>query len=265
MVPEDTRALLRAYRQSLEPEVGAKGRCREGLEARLKVRVETTARRSRVRTFGRSQGRGRTSNLAIAASVGVAAAVVLVVVGLMAMRRQWSDVNEVAVRAQANYREDEHRPNTGTPLRSPRARPRPERTANVVTSKKRESTGAEPFTHAQRAKAARDPRPQPREVSIDSLREEVELMERARAALDAGRLQSAETLLRAHALRFPEGALAQERIVWLLVSECRMGRLGAGRRAAAFLSRERPEHAALVRAECRDAISSTESAASTEE
>lgn len=265
MAAEDTRALLRAYRQSLEPTAGVKERCREGLEARLQERAETAEGRVRVRTSTAKDVKGRRARLAIASSVGVAAALVLVVVGLATMGRQWADARAVAVRAQANYQEEKRRRNDGVPLRSPTARPKPARTANVVTSEGRQGTAVAPSTVVQRTKAGRNSRPLPPEVSIDALREEVELMERARVALDAGRLQSAETLLRAHALRFPEGALAKERIVWLLVVECRMDRLGAGRRAAAFLARERPEHAALVRGECRSAISSTESAASTEE
>ncbi|MEM7159496.1 MAG: hypothetical protein AAF799_42045 [Myxococcota bacterium] len=100
------------------------------------------------------------------------------------------------------------------------------------------------------------PRPGPARTAknastLDTLRAEVTLMERARAALTRGDTTALSKLLRQHADRFPTGALTEEREAWRAVVACRTQAADASSRASRFL-REHPDspQAARVRSEC---------------
>ena len=88
-------------------------------------------------------------------------------------------------------------------------------------------------------------------TTLDTLRAEVTLMERARAALTRGDTTELSRLLRLHAERFPHGALTEEREAWRAVAACRKQSKDASSRASRFL-REHPDspQAARVRKEC---------------
>ncbi len=58
----------------------------------------------------------------------------------------------------------------------------------------------------------------------DRLGEETRLMEKARSALVGGRHEALLKFLSAHASRFPDGVMIQERMGWRIIALCRLGR-----------------------------------------
>ncbi len=105
-----------------------------------------------------------------------------------------------------------------------------------------------------------EPRAQPRGKGLvapptgapsldDSLRQELELLRRARKALREGRSGAAQAALRSHAGAYPRGQLAEEREALLVVVRCDDGKAQTGR-AAFEASYPRSHHLAAIRAAC---------------
>jgi hypothetical protein len=180
---------------------------------------------------------------------------------------------EDAVPAAADHVAEAHAPGA-----RPRAPAREERSAEVFST-----------AHAERAPQARsrvalarrserraiesahdgpgDPEPQPavsasaRSVATDpasrstdasTLAEEVGLLRRARAALNAGDPAAALAHLAEHSRRFPAGVLAEERDAARVLALCHAGRRDEARAQASRFLRERPSSplAARVRESC---------------
>lgn len=103
-------------------------------------------------------------------------------------------------------------------------------------------------------------KPQPREKGSvapptgapspdDSLRQELELLRRARKAVREGRSGAAQAALRSHADAYPKGQLAEEREALLVVVRCNDGKTQSGR-AAFEASYPRSHHLAAIRGAC---------------
>jgi len=75
----------------------------------------------------------------------------------------------------------------------------------------------------------------PEEAPLESLEQELPLLQGAQRALRAGDLEHALTLLETHAARFPKGALAEERRAVHAMASCRMNAGGARAEAEGFL------------------------------
>jgi len=109
-----------------------------------------------------------------------------------------------------------------SPAVDPRARDRATSTAPSVTN---EPGAAAP----EPPRSAADP---------TSMSEEASLLQSAQRALSAGRAQAALSLLAEHELRFPSGALAEERRVAKVLALCSLGRTEeASILARAFVAR----------------------------
>ncbi len=83
----------------------------------------------------------------------------------------------------------------------------------------------------------------------DGLQRELELLRQAREALRAGRSAGAKASLRAHALSYPQGQLAEEREALLVVVRCTGGEVNTGR-AAFERSHPRSHHLPSIRLAC---------------
>jgi hypothetical protein len=98
---------------------------------------------------------------------------------------------------------------------------------------------------------ARSPFPA-RALPADSLPEEVSLLSKAEQQLNAGRAGDALKKLAEHERRFPNGALAEERLAARVLSLCALGRVGEARPELAKLGRMYPgsAHFDLARRLC---------------
>ena len=83
----------------------------------------------------------------------------------------------------------------------------------------------------------------------DGLQRELELLRQARVALSAGRSAGAKASLRAHALSYPHGQLAEEREALLVVVRCSGGETKTGR-VAFERSHPRSHHLPSIRQAC---------------
>lgn len=91
---------------------------------------------------------------------------------------------------------------------------------------------------------------EPEATAVDnSLQRELEMLRQARVALREGRLTGAKASLRAHALAYPQGQLAEEREALLVVVRCTDGEAKTGR-AAFERSRPRSHHLPSIRVAC---------------
>jgi hypothetical protein len=88
--------------------------------------------------------------------------------------------------------------------------------------------------------------------SDDSLAREVLLLRAARAALDGGHAEQALTLLQRHALLWPRGILAEERLATQVFAMCALGRVTEAAAKARELEGLAPHspHLARVRTSC---------------
>jgi hypothetical protein len=75
----------------------------------------------------------------------------------------------------------------------------------------------------------------PKEAPLESLEQELPLLQGAQRALRAGDIEQALALLETHAARFPKGALAEERRAVHAIASCRMNAGGARAEAEGFL------------------------------
>jgi hypothetical protein len=82
----------------------------------------------------------------------------------------------------------------------------------------------------------------------DSLQEEVRILSRAEQQLNSGHAEEALRTLAEHERRFPDGALAEERMAARVQSFCALGRLPAARTDLAKFARAYPRSPYLVRA-----------------
>jgi hypothetical protein len=98
-----------------------------------------------------------------------------------------------------------------------------------------------------------EPTPLPSPVdSDDSLAREVSLLRAARAALDGGHAEQAIALLQRHAMLWPRGVLAEERLATQVFAMCALGRVteaGTKARELEDLAPHSP-HLARVRTSC---------------
>ena len=94
------------------------------------------------------------------------------------------------------------------------------------------------------------PRPtaRPSGAPSDSLQEEVRILSRAEEQLNSGRAEEALRTLGEHERRFPDGALAEERMAAHVQSLCALGRLPAARTELARFARAYPRSPHLDRA-----------------
>jgi len=142
--------------------------------------------------------------------------------------------------------------------RSSRRSPAAPDPAASSSTPSRNAASPAPATAPERAHPAPRSRPRaaPRSAtdpatSADRLRAEVELMDRARAALERDDAAALGRMMDEHARRFPEGALREERRAWRAVADCRLDRPGAASQAARFLrDHPRSAQAAKVRRAC---------------
>ena len=96
-------------------------------------------------------------------------------------------------------------------------------------------------------------RPRAKTPPSDLLREEVDLMTRARTELDAGRHEAVLALVAEHERRFPTGAMIEERRAWRAIATCSLRRANAGTEVQSFLDRHpRSSLAEKVRRACAD-------------
>lgn len=94
-------------------------------------------------------------------------------------------------------------------------------------------------------------RPRAKTPPSDRLREEVDLMTRMRAELDAGRHDAVLALVAQHERDFSDGAMIEERRAWQAIATCSLHRAHARAQADAFLDRHpRSSLAEKVRRAC---------------
>jgi hypothetical protein len=98
-------------------------------------------------------------------------------------------------------------------------------------------------------------RPRAKAPLADRLRQEVDLLERARKELDAGRHAAVLDLVDEHEQRFPDGAMIEERRAWRAIATCSVHRADARTHAQAFLDRHpRSSLTEKVRRACADRL-----------
>lgn len=98
------------------------------------------------------------------------------------------------------------------------------------------------------------PGSEPASVSESMVRAEAALMDRVRSALQSGRYDEVLRRLGEHRARFAAPFMAEEAAAWRAMALCGLGRVEAGREAAAVFERAYPRspHGASVRASCRE-------------
>ncbi|HEY3500864.1 MAG TPA: hypothetical protein VGK73_39500 [Polyangiaceae bacterium] len=102
--------------------------------------------------------------------------------------------------------------------------------------------------NAAREVAERKARPAaPPALAVPSLSEETALLARAQRELGAGNAASALSLLAAHAERFPNGALAEERSAARVLALCALGRVVEARRDAELFAARSPRSPLIPR------------------
>jgi hypothetical protein len=92
----------------------------------------------------------------------------------------------------------------------------------------------------------------PAPIDHDTLREEIDLVQKANSALRSGKPDQAQALLDRHRERFASGALREEREAARILALCALGKQSEARAAAARFLRESPRsmQAARVRGSC---------------
>ena len=105
-----------------------------------------------------------------------------------------------------------------------------------------------PLTEAPSSPAHPAVRPSSVRVASDSLPEEVRLLSKAERQLNAGHADDALRTLGEHERRFPDGALAEERLAARVQSLCALGRGADAKAELRKLARTYPESAHLDRA-----------------
>jgi hypothetical protein len=99
------------------------------------------------------------------------------------------------------------------------------------------------------------PRPSPAAIAGDPLAEAAAILHAGDAALADGRFAAALGHARAHARRFPEGALAEDAAALEITALCRLGRVDDAAVAAAAMERRFPTSAVarrLAETSCRE-------------
>jgi hypothetical protein len=102
------------------------------------------------------------------------------------------------------------------------------------------------------AASGASPTPVPAAPPSSSLAEELSLLHQAQTALKASQPRRALTLLEAHATRFPDGALREERRAARIVALCELGRMAEAKEEAKRFLEESPQSplAGRIRASC---------------
>jgi hypothetical protein len=110
----------------------------------------------------------------------------------------------------------------------------------------RRATNTEPRVARKTASVA------PAPADPDSLREEIELVQKANSALRGGKPEQAQALLDQHGEKFGSGALREEREAARILALCALGKQAEAQAAAAKFLRESPRsmQAARVRGSC---------------
>lgn len=225
------------------------------------------------------------------AIVGVAAAAAILLVAGLRDRQAATAAKDETVRDQAAYGREGalepaeatagERPDSGAP-RSDAIAPQPSATQGAtnagpvggdtpgganerdpsepavnepVASERNEASAAAAPPRATKPRAAREPSDDA--SSASTLAQEIAAIEKIRAALLADAPERALEHVRAHARRYPSGALVQEREALRAVALCAMGDGGARAKADAFIAAH-PESPLVtkVRAACADLAAS---------
>jgi hypothetical protein len=97
-------------------------------------------------------------------------------------------------------------------------------------------------------RAGQPPQPAFARTSVDSLPEEVRLLSRAEKQLNSGLAEDALKTLTEHEHRFPNGALAEERLAARIHALCTLGRTAEARAEMAKLGHAYPQSPHLERA-----------------
>jgi hypothetical protein len=221
MGPEE---IIDAYRQARRPATEARAGNWDALQRRIDAgEVPRLPRPPRLDVSAPADVvdlGARRRRFLVAATLGLAAALVLVV--------------------SAKWRASTARPDgASAPMQAPdqRVRDRPQRAESATTGRAtpRQPAPTEPTAVTQSAEAppastqTRRPRrpsasPRPPNVDAPGLREEMQLVERAKRALAAGDAAAAWAATEAHAKRFPDGVLAQERFATAIAALCALDR-----------------------------------------
>lgn len=232
------RELLRAFRDHQSPHRRDRERGWQALQIRLDDDAPAAA------------ANGGFYAKAVAASVGIAAAALLVLkvvsTGVAALSSQ---ARQPAMEAPYQGADDSERGEAA--VRAPRVLPgpRPEQTAGGVAAE-REPQANEPAVPAEPvASPASEAAPRVRPTAgasspamsstNDDLAAELALIKRATAAMHEGRHADGLAVLREHAERFPRGWMADERRVTRAELLCASGRVDEARTEARAFLRER--------------------------
>lgn len=166
-----------------------------------------------------------------AAVLGVAAALVLVVAARW--RSSIARPDDARTPMQAPDQRVPSQPQrAGAQTTEPGPSPPPdaskiEQIAPVVSPKADAPSTKTPSRQRRRPTDADEPAP-----GTDGLRQEMQLVERAKRALAAGDPAAALAATDAHAARFPDGVLAQERFVTAIAAHCALDRVDAAMQQA---------------------------------
>lgn len=221
----EAQARLAAFRRAESPDAGAAERCLAGLERRL---AEPAPRRR-------------------VAAIAVAAAALALAAGIvLTLRWAWSpnpQREEAAVAAPYQSTEDV-RGEVVAPERRVQAHESATPAAPSLAQGVAEAVTSVPDEEA--ASAAREVRPGVKRTraSADDLAEEVRLLREAKLAEPARRLGLLDELAR----RFPNGALAAERVLLTIEGRCALGEGEVARAMARQFTRRFPGSSLAARA-----------------
>lgn len=238
----------RAYERSIDPPAGAAARNLAAIERRVAAgdRVDLAEPRHASPKKAAAAGVvlwGKAAAVSVSLGVGALLCVKVAVVGWTSMTQPTEPPQDRSTPAAVPQRSTPDAPATAPALApAPAATPSP----------KPAPLAAEDVPPAPVPAVARPGRaPAPTGPRADDLREELAVMQRARAALSQKDASLLWKVLDEHARRFPSGALTQERQAWRAVAACRLGHADASTRAARFL-RAHPDspQVSRVQSEC---------------
>jgi type IV secretory pathway VirB10-like protein len=255
---------LQAFRRAVDVPGDSRERNLEAIERRLVARQVARQIEDDEPTRAPVEARGRWA-AALVVFKAVSISVGLGVAGLGAVKvgaMAWSaTVRKEAPAAHADDPEPVAAPRPRAHAQEPTV-PAPESAATIEPPAIPEASASveprpEPTVDAASPPEtrARSSRPRAKPPIADRLREEVDLLERARAQLDAGRHEAALALLGEHEQRFSDGAMIEERRAWRAIAGCSLRRTDARAEAEAFFTRHpRSALADKVRRACADRL-----------
>jgi len=243
-------AAWRAFADGLEPDDDAERRVLQRVHARTRpvgrddepALLPERARRAAAAVFV-----VKSSAISVGLATGTLLAIKLAVVGVQVISAPSAPIDPPAVAAPES--KPVRRADATPPVVVPPAIVSPPSSASPPESLVQTPSAVPPALPDRASPRPRIEPSAPAPSAADLLRAELELMEQARVAVRGHQHARALELLEAHASRFPNGAMLEERLAWLAIVSCERG---DGRDRADEFASSYPKSARLaaVRAAC---------------